>query len=101
MDALAHIPVIALVHSDTIEPVFPYIKRDSPLGDIPRLRKHKQCPGAETAEVPAKRVRTSGTAEPEDAELLTCRQEEASDALRVVQRFCMLERHFPTDGPEL
>ncbi|KAF9813113.1 hypothetical protein IEO21_05773 [Rhodonia placenta] len=77
MDALAHIFAIALVHSDTIEPVFPYIKRDSPLGDIPRLRKHKQCPGAETAEVPAKR-------------------EEASDVLRVVQRFCMLGRHFST-----
>ncbi|OSX63676.1 hypothetical protein POSPLADRAFT_1139241 [Postia placenta MAD-698-R-SB12] len=61
-DALSHIPTITPVYPDVVEPVFSYIKRDSPVEGISRLPKRKRSPDIETDEVPAKRMRTSGSA---------------------------------------
>ncbi|OSX63683.1 hypothetical protein POSPLADRAFT_1139899 [Postia placenta MAD-698-R-SB12] len=61
-DALSHIPTITPVCADMIEPVFSHIKRDSPVEGISRLPKRKRSPDIETDEVPAKRMRTSGSA---------------------------------------
>ncbi|EED84931.1 predicted protein [Postia placenta Mad-698-R] len=60
-DVLVHIPTIALVHPDAVEPISPHIERESPVESIPRPRKRKRCPETETGEVPAKRMRTSVT----------------------------------------
>ncbi|EED77221.1 predicted protein [Postia placenta Mad-698-R] len=61
-DALAHIPTITPIHPDVVEPVFSHIRRDSPVEGISRLPKRKRSPDTEAFEVPAKRMRTSGTA---------------------------------------
>ncbi|EED78040.1 predicted protein [Postia placenta Mad-698-R] len=61
-DAFAHIPIIRLSQPYALEPVSSHIDQQSPIEDIPRLRKRKRCPDVETDEVPAKRMRTSGTA---------------------------------------
>ncbi|KAF9803638.1 hypothetical protein IEO21_09608 [Rhodonia placenta] len=61
-DALSHIPTITPVYPDVVEPVFSHIKGDSPVEGIPRLPKRKRSPDTETDEVPAKRMRTSGSA---------------------------------------
>ncbi|EED84980.1 predicted protein [Postia placenta Mad-698-R] len=60
-DVLVHIPTIALVHPDAVEPISPHIERESPVEGIPRPRKRKRCPETETGEVPAKRMHTSVT----------------------------------------
>ncbi|KAF9802960.1 hypothetical protein IEO21_09786 [Rhodonia placenta] len=60
-DVLVHIPTIALVHPDAVEPISPHIERESPVEGIPCPRKRKRCPETETGEVPAKRMRTSVT----------------------------------------
>ncbi|KAF9800019.1 hypothetical protein IEO21_10455 [Rhodonia placenta] len=61
-DALSHMPTITPVCADMIEPVFSHISCDSPIEGISRLPKRKRSPDAETDEVPAKRMRTSGSA---------------------------------------
>ncbi|KAF9802730.1 hypothetical protein IEO21_09835 [Rhodonia placenta] len=60
-DALAHIPTITPVYLDVVEPVFSHIKHDSPIEGISLLPKRKRSPDTEPDEVPAKRVRTSGS----------------------------------------
>ncbi|OSX56767.1 hypothetical protein POSPLADRAFT_1158920 [Postia placenta MAD-698-R-SB12] len=61
-DALVQIPIIRLVHSDAVEPASLHIEQESPVEDMPRPPKRKQCPDTETNEVPAKRVRTASEA---------------------------------------
>ncbi|KAF9800055.1 hypothetical protein IEO21_10445 [Rhodonia placenta] len=58
---LVHIPTIALVHPDALEPVSPHIERESSVEGISRLPKRKRSPDTDTDEVPAKRMRTSVT----------------------------------------
>ncbi|EED84967.1 predicted protein [Postia placenta Mad-698-R] len=58
---LVHIPTIALVHPDALEPVSPHIEGESPVEGIPRLPKRKRSPETDIDEVPVKRMRTSVT----------------------------------------
>ncbi|EED81363.1 predicted protein [Postia placenta Mad-698-R] len=62
IDALVHIPIIKLVHPEAVEPASLHIEQESPVEDIPRPPKRKRCPDTEPDELPAKRMRTSGTA---------------------------------------
>ncbi|EED84321.1 predicted protein [Postia placenta Mad-698-R] len=60
LSANLHLMTIRVGH--VVEPVFSHIKGDSPVEVIPRLPKRKRSPDAEIDEVPAKRMRTSGSA---------------------------------------
>ncbi|KAF9804286.1 hypothetical protein IEO21_09429 [Rhodonia placenta] len=61
-DAFAHSPIIRLAQHHALESVSSHIDQQSLVEDIPRPRKRKRCPDTETDEVPAQRMRTSGTA---------------------------------------
>ncbi|KAF9803513.1 hypothetical protein IEO21_09659 [Rhodonia placenta] len=59
MDALVHIPIIRLAHTDDVEPVSPHIEQESSVEGISRLPKRKRSRETDIDEVSAKRMRTS------------------------------------------